>query len=279
MLTKFLAAVEAAPKNATFLMNRAAAYIGDSRYQDALRDCQNALAIEPEHPKILNRIARIYTQTGQPDSAIEMFNYSASFATVPQEDRNKAQFMQDCIDRIEHALRNEPVGSYILHQLELAESGLGNGVSKPKKWVLLRGEAYLLMRDPNAMGSAQGIAIELLRQNGNDPEALVLRGRALYGMGDNGQALLHFQKALSCDPDYQDARKHLRMVQKLDRLKEEGNTHYKKGRNDRAVEAYTQALSVDPRNKYTNSKIFHNRALAYIKVLSYPKPGFKTVLS
>ena len=129
----------------------------------------------------------------------------------------------------------------------------------------MRGEAYLKMGNVNALGEAQNVAMSLLRSNNQDPDALVLRGRALYAQGDNDKALQHFRQALSCDPDFKDALKYLRMVQKLSRMKEEGNDHFKRGRYQEAIDVYSQALEVDPMNKGTNSKIFLNRALCNLK--------------
>jgi DnaJ family protein C protein 7 len=154
----------------------------------------------------------------------------------------------------------------VLHALDLAEKGLGFRVSPPRKWKLMRGEAYLKMGTVNSLGDAQNVAMSLLRANSADPEALVLRGRALYAQGENEKAIQHFRQALSCDPDFKDAVKYLRMVQKLDRMKEEGNTHFKTGRYQRAVDVYASALEVDPLNKGTNSKILNNRAMCYSKL-------------
>ena len=106
----------------------------------------------------------------------------------------------------------------------------------------------------------------LLRKDRKDAEALVLRGRTFYSQGDVSQALQHFKEALNFAPDLKEAIKYLKIVQKIDRMKEEGNNLYKRGRNKEAVDAYTNALEVDPSNKLTNSKILHNRALAYRKV-------------
>jgi DnaJ family protein C protein 7 len=108
--------------------------------------------------------------------------------------------------------------------------------------------------------------MSLLRNNNRDPEAMVLRGRALYAQGENEKAIQHFRQALNCDPDMRDAVKYLRLVQKLDRMKEEGNQDYKAGRWQSAVDKYTEALEVDPLNKGTNSKILQNRALCLIKL-------------
>ena len=60
------------------------------------------------------------------------------------------------------------------------------------------------------------------------------------------------------------------MVQKLDRMKDEGNQHFKSGRYKQAVETYSQALEVDPSNKLTNSKILQNRAICHTKLKDYP---------
>jgi DnaJ family protein C protein 7 len=56
------------------------------------------------------------------------------------------------------------------------------------------------------------------------------------------------------------------MVQKLERLKGEGNELFKVGKIKDAVARYTEALEVDPSNKLTNAKILQNRAMCYIKV-------------
>lgn len=79
----------------------------------------------------------------------------------------------------------------------------------------------------------------------------------------------HFRQALNCDPDYKDAVKYLRMVQKLDRMKADGNAEYKSGRWQAAIEKYSEALEVDPLNKGTNSKLLQNRALCRIQLKDY----------
>ena len=169
----------------------------------------------------------------------------------------------------EDALKNGTTGSMALHALDQADKLLGLGAPKPRKWQLMRGEAYLKMGNVNALGDAQNVAMSLLRNNNKDPEALVLRGRALYSQGDNNKAIQHFRSALECDPDYRDAVKYLRMVQKVDRLKAEGNADYKASRWQKATDKYTEALEVDPLNKGTNSKLLQNRALCRVQMKDY----------
>ena len=242
-----------------------------NRYQEALDDAKLADELEPGNSKVLQRLARIYTNLGRPTDALD--TYAQIQPPASARDKAPAVSMQSHIKQAQDALLEGTTGSMALHALDQAERGLGTGVDRPRKWKLLRGEAFLKMGNVNALGDAQNVAMSLLRVNSQDPEALVLRGRALYAQGDNDKALQHFRQALSCDPDFKDAVKYLRMVQKLDRMKEEGNAAFKAGRYQQAVDVYGQALEVDPFNKGTNSKLLQNRAMASIKVWyrSFPR--------
>ena len=260
-------AIEADPSSPTYRSNRAAAYISAGRYADALEDAKAADELDPDNPKILHRLARVYTSLGLPQKAIEI--YDSIQPPVSAKDKAPATTMLQHIRQAEAALREGTSGSLVLHALDQAEKGLGSSVLRPRKWALMRGEAYLKMANVNSLGEAQNVAMSLLRQNSQDPEALVLRGRALYAQGENDKAIQHFRSALNCDPDFKDALKWLRTAQKLDRMKEEGNVHFKAGRYQQAVDVYTQALEVDPSNKGTNSKILHNRALSHIHLKQY----------
>lgn len=239
-----------------------------NRYDEALADTKKADELEPLNPKVLHRLARIYTALGRPQEALDVFDRIASVKVVTAQEKATAVSMQKHVKQAEDSLREGTAGSMAIHAIDQAERGLGVGADKPRKWQLMRGEAYLKMGNVNALGDAQGVAMALLRKNKQDPEALVLRGRALYGQGDNEQALQHFREALACDPDFKDGIKYLRIVQKLDRMKEQGNTAFKAFKYRDAVEIYGKALEVDPQNKGTNSKILQNRAMASIKVFS-----------
>lgn len=265
-IQEYTKAVDAAPDSPTYLANRAAAYMGASRFLEALSDAQTATSLDASNVKNLNRLARIYTSLGQPTEALETLDRVASIQAVSSQDRVPAANMKSHIEQAESAVKQGTSGSMAIHALDQAERGLGFGVEVPRRWRLLRGEAYLKMGNANALGEAQNIAMSLLRKNKKDPEALVMRGRALYGQGENDKALQHFREALNCDPDFRDGVKWLRLVQKLDRLKEEGNVAFKAARYRQALELYGKALEVDPANKSINAKILQNRAMASLKV-------------
>ncbi|KAF2032356.1 TPR-like protein [Setomelanomma holmii] len=251
------AAIEADPKNATYYSNRAAAFISANRFYEALEDCKMADELDPDNMKILLRLGRVYTSLGRPDEAVQVYNQINATA----KDMQPALNMQKHLRMAEETSKNEGSGSMVVYALNEAEKGLGVGVDRPRKWLLMRGEAHLRMGNPNALGEAQNVVMAILRNNNQDPDALVLRGRILYAQGENDKAMQHFRQALSCDPDFKAAVKYLRMVQKLERMKSDGNASFKAGRYQQAVDTYTEALEVDPSNKNTNSKILQNRAL------------------
>ncbi|KLP14335.1 tetratricopeptide repeat protein 2 [Fusarium fujikuroi] len=268
-IEQYSKAVDLFPFSATYLGNRAAAYMSNGQYEHALEDCSRAADYDPQNAKILLRLARIYTAMGRPEEAMTTFNRidpppSAKDMAPAKEMLHHIQSARDIL------ARGSGSGmSMVLHALDLAERGLGPSVSKPRKWQLMRGEAYLLMGRENSLGEAQNIAMNLLRNNSQDPEALVLRGRVLYGQGENDKAIQFFRMAINCDPDFRDAVKWLRIVQRLDRMKEEGNTDFKAGRLQQAIEKYTNALEIDPSNKSMNSKLLQNRAQCKIKLKQY----------
>jgi DnaJ family protein C protein 7 len=230
-----------------------------------MEDCKMADELDPNNMKILLRLGRVYTSLGRPDEAVQV--YDSINATA--KDKQPALTMQKHLRMAEDTARNEGSGSMVIYALNEAEKGLGAGVDKPRKWQLMRGEAHLRMGNANALGEAQNVAMSLLRYNNQDPDALVLRGRILYAQGENDKAVQHFRQALACDPDFKAAVKYLRMVQKLDRMKSEGNAAFKSGRYQEAIDTYTQALQVDPSNKGTNSKILQNRALCHSRQKSW----------
>lgn len=268
-IQEYSKALSVEPQSVTYLSNRAAALMSANRFEEALEDSKEAEELDASNVKVMHRLARIYVSLGRPSEALDALDRISTMQPVTHQEKASAAAMQSHVEQAATAVREGTAGSMAIHALDMAERGLGVGVEKPRKWQLIRGEAYLKMGNANALGEAQSVAMSLLRKNDKDPEALVLRGRALYGQGNNEKALQHFRQALNCDPDFRDGVKYLRMVQKLDRLKEEGNVAFKSGKHRQAVDLYSQALEVDPSNKGTNSKILQNRAMASIKIKEY----------
>lgn len=264
-----MAALEINPNSSIYLSNRAAANLAANRYLEALEDAERANELDPANPKIMHRLARILTGLGRPAEALDVLSRIQPPATAT--DRAAAEKMQRFITQAEETLNEDRGVSMVLFCLEQARQGLGQGVKEPRKWTLLAAEAQLKMGNANSLGKAQDIAIGMLRENNQDPDALLIRARAFYGLGETEQALKHLRLCLNLDPDMKQAVKLLRTVQKLTRTKEEGNSAFKAKDYRRAIDLYTEALAIDPNNKDQNAKILQNRAQAFINLKEYER--------
>lgn len=236
-------------------------------YLNALEDAERALELDPSNSKIMYRLARILTSLGRPAEALEVLGRIDPPASAT--DRAPAEKMQRFITQAEETLSQDRGVSMVVFCLDQAKQLLGQGVKEPRKWTLLAAEAQLKMGNDNSFGKAQDIAIGMLRENSQDPDALMIRARAFYGMGETDQALKLLKMCLGLDPDMKQAIKLLRTVQKLVRTKEEGNAAFKAKDYRKAIDLWSQAVAVDPNNKDMNAKILQNRAQAHINLKEY----------
>jgi DnaJ family protein C protein 7 len=103
------------------------------------------------------------------------------------------------------------------------------------------------------------------------PEVLCLRGLVLFLLSKLPSALQHVQQALTYDPENTRARKLMKRIKDVERLKEAGNTFFKGGKLTDAVEKYTEALVIVGEQEEANggsirATLLSNRATALLKV-------------
>jgi DnaJ family protein C protein 7 len=134
---------------------------------------------------------------------------------------------------------------------------------------LMRVEALLSL---NRFDEAVDATSEMLKSAGGSTDAklLYLRARVLHYQGNSASAIKHLQEALRVDPDDAVSAKLLRLIKKTEALKAQGNDAFKASKWQDAIQAYTDALELDQRNKSLNAKLYCNRAAALLK---QNKPG------
>jgi DnaJ family protein C protein 7 len=234
-----------------------------------------ASRLDPKNDKILHRLARIYTSLGRPQDALDTY---AKIPNASATDTMAARKALQAIEMAEKQINSEDGnGNMALWSIDQAKQTLGPGTPVPRSWQILRAKANLKVGSANALGEVQAISQSLMRENPMDAEAIVLAAQAFYqkddkprqGKSDYEHAEDYFRQALSLDPDNATARNSLRTMKKLDRARTAANDMFKRGRYSDAVNAYTEALTIDPTNKATNAKILGNRAMARIKIKEF----------
>jgi len=113
---------------------------------------------------------------------------------------------------------------------------------------------------------AQEVANDLLRQDSTNVDAIYVRGLCLYYEDNVDKAFTHFQQVLRFAPDHQRAKDVYKKAKLLRTKKEEGNSAFKTSKWSEAYDLYTDALAIDPYNKYTNAKLYFNRATVAAKL-------------
>ncbi|KAK7205547.1 hypothetical protein BZA70DRAFT_162231 [Myxozyma melibiosi] len=267
-IDEYSRAVDLDPSSPIYYGNRAMAYMQLGMFEKALEDSNSALTLSSANPaqyaanipKTQLRIGKILTSLGRCDDAIAAFSQIQPPPSAA--DVQLAYEMSRYVSQAE-AMVSGGNASLALHALSGAEKLLGMNVTPPRKWRLLRGQCAIETGDYD---SAASIAVGLLRDDRQDSDALVLRGRVLYAQGDNASATTHFMEALRVDPDHRLARTLLKSSRELERKKNEGNEAFKRGDLQSALDLYSAALAIDPANKGTNSKLYSNRATVNMRL-------------
>jgi len=133
--------------------------------------------------------------------------------------------------------------------------------SRPLKVARAECLAYL-----GRYGESQEIANDLLRLDNMNADAIYVRGLCLYYEDNVDKAFTHFQHVLRLAPDHQKAKDVYKKARVLKQKKQEGNEAFKAGKLVEAHKLYSEALEIDPCNKFTNAKLFFNRATVAAKL-------------
>ncbi|KAF9962800.1 hypothetical protein BGZ65_007892, partial [Modicella reniformis] len=253
------------PSNATYYGNRSAALMMVKKYSDAAKDCQMAVQLDPLFVKGYLRGAKCQLQLGNVNESLRLYTKVLDLEpnnAVAAKERAQVNQVQSQIDHIQMFMANKQFGlganacDRLLGMVELA----------PRSWMIWKGECLIGKKDFNG---ASSVAMDLLRRDSQNSDAIYLRAQVLYSQGENAKAITHCAEALRCDPDCSKARVLMKQVKHLEATKTAGNDAFKNGKLQEALDLYTTALSIDPESESTNSKLYSNRAMVYAKLGRY----------
>ena len=113
---------------------------------------------------------------------------------------------------------------------------------------------------------------DALRLHPNSPEVLSLRGLVLFLEGKLPSATTHAANALRLDPSYAPAMRLRKRIKDVERLKDEGNTAFKNGQLQTAIDKYTEAIDrigseeEEGKGGQIRATLLSNRATTLVKV-------------
>ncbi|KAI5117336.1 hypothetical protein M0805_001941 [Coniferiporia weirii] len=267
-------AIDLQPAEPTYLTNRAASYMALRRFKPALADCQQAASLQSANPsvKTLIRLARCQLAVGSPGPALSVLR-----EVLALEPSNvSAKQLQAKVLELEAHLRNfdgarsrKDWGMARLALDRCVQSIEGEAGDTPSEWRCWRIELELARGSWDAAASA---ANEALRLDSSSADVLALRGLVLFLTAKLPGALQHAMSALRLDPDNDRAKKLRQRVKAVEKLKEEGNSCFKTGQWQPAIDKYTEALEVvgdseeEGKGGQMRATLLSNRATSLLKL-------------
>jgi len=260
-LQKYSEAISLCPQTASFYGNRSACHMMLSQFSQALQDAKTAVQLDRDFVKGYVRVAKCCISLGDVVSADQAIDrvlvLEPANTAVKQEQASLAQLKKFQADT-EQAYRVKDYRKALFcidRALSVAVASHQLKVSRAECM------AYL-----GRYGEAQEIANDILRMDSMNADAIYVRGLCLYYEDNVDKAFTHFQHVLRLAPDHQKAKDIYKKARVLKQKKEEGNEAFKAGKLNEAHSLYSEALAIDPCNKFTNAKLFFNRATVAAKL-------------
>lgn len=129
---------------------------------------------------------------------------------------------------------------------------------------LFKGEILLELKKYDDASKIAGSILQF--DDSSSSDALFLRGKALYYLGQSEQGSSLLLQALNLDPDNTKCLHFRKKIQKMENLKKEGNDLLKNGEYQKAYDKYTEASELDPNAPNLNSQLYCNRSAAAQKM-------------
>ncbi|CAI0471482.1 unnamed protein product [Linum tenue] len=242
LLQPLVSASDSKTNSAAELFERVAQSVKVKLYSDALDDLNSAIEADPTLSEAYFRRASILRQICRYDESEISYQkflelkpgHSAAEKELSQLNQAKSAF--------ESALTLSSSGDHskALEFVDKVVLVFSPACSKAK---ILKVRLLLGVKDFSAAISESGY---ILREDENNLEALLLRGRAYYYLADHDVASKHYQKGLRLDPEHSELKKAYFGLKKLLKKTKSAEDNANKGKLRVAVEDYKAALAMDP---------------------------------
>ncbi|KAM7531746.1 hypothetical protein LguiB_035156 [Lonicera macranthoides] len=178
------------------------------RYEESENSYKKFLEMKPGNSAVEKELSQLYQAKSALDSALNLFESKEYTKSLDYVDKIVLVFSPAC--------------------------------SKAK---LLKVKLLLAAKDYAAAISETGY---ILKEDEDNLEALLLRGRAYYYLADHDVAIRHFQKGLRSDPEHSELKKAYFGLKNLLKKTKSAEDNSSKGKLRLAVEDYKAALALDP---------------------------------
>ncbi|KAJ4845840.1 TPR repeat-containing thioredoxin ttl1 [Turnera subulata] len=260
-------AIALAPRNAAYHSNRAAALMALGRLPDALRECQDALKLDPHYLRAHQRLASLLIRLGFLDNARKHLCFPGQH--TDQAELQRLKLVEKHLTKCSDARK---VNDWKC-ALREADAAIAAGADYSPQLFMCRAEAFLKLHQLEDAESCLSSIPKLepypdsfwqTRFFGMLSEAypFLVRAQIDMALGRFDSAVTAAEKASQIDPQHVEVAVMVNNVRLVARARARGNDLFKSERFTEACSAYGEGLKLDP----SNSVLFCNRAACWFKL-------------
>uniref|UniRef100_A0A7N1A8Y1 Thioredoxin domain-containing protein n=1 Tax=Kalanchoe fedtschenkoi TaxID=63787 RepID=A0A7N1A8Y1_KALFE len=259
--------ISLSPGNASYRCNRAAALSGLGRLGEAVRECEEALKLDPGYSRAHQRLGSLFIRLGMVDVARKHLCFPGQ-----QPDAVELQKLQDVERHLKKCTDARKACDW-KRALRECDAAVAAGADSSPQLCAFRAEALLklhrledaeLSLSASPRSDSCTISISHTKFFGMLSEAYVLYVRAQIEMslGRFDNAVSNAEKAGLIDPRNIEVAQLINNVKLVTRARNRGNDLFKSDRFTEACSAYGEGLRLDP----SNSILYCNRAACWVKI-------------
>ena len=247
--------------SASFFGNRAAAYIKLDKYKEGLADAKRAILLDSDYTRGYLREGECYMGFGNIEAALCSYRRAQQIEPnngVVQHELEHVSRVQEDSTKAESCLKMSDYKSAMIY-LDLCTEYCPQALhfkSQKAECLALTGRYE----------ECEALVADILEIDQLNADALYARALCLYGQDNLDVALENLRDVLHKTPDHENAKNLYWKAKKLASKRKEGSFAFNAGNFHQAYDLYTEALSIDPRNKSVNSRLYCNRATVCSKI-------------
>lgn len=242
LLQPLVSALDGKPGNAAKLFERVTQSIKVKRYSEALDDLNTAIEADPTLSEAYWHRASILRQMCRYDESEKNYKKFLELkARHSSAEKELSQLLQ-ARSALDTALNLYDSGEFAksIDYIDKVVLVFSPACMKAR---LLKMRLLLATKDYSSTIAETGF---ILKEDENNLEALLLRGRAYYYLADHDVAIRHYQKGLRLDPEHSELKKAYFGLKNLLKKTKSAEDNVSKGKLRVAVEDYKGALALDP---------------------------------
>lgn len=247
-LHPLVSALDGKPGDVAELFERVSRSVKVKRYSEAINDLNAAIEADPTLSEAYRHKASIFRQLCRYEESEESYKRFLEMKPGNSAVKKELSQLHQSRDALNTAINLVNSGDFSksLEYVDKVVLVFSPACSKAKN---LKVKLLLLVKDYSSAISETGF---ILKEDENNLEALLIRGRAYYYLADHDVAIRHFQKGLRLDPEHSELKKAYFGLKNLLKKAKSAEDNENRGKLRLAVEDYRAALALDPNHTAYN---------------------------